>query len=143
MDTETVKSPVKRAPRAVELMAQAIAMEPYKGNMSALARAVGCKRQQMEEWADGSWPVPGNRVLKLEELTGISRHRWRPDIFGAPPSPPPSEGNGNHERQEHQSAADPGRTETANDAAGTEGPAQSHPGSSDATGSARGEATES
>lgn len=26
--------------------------------------------------------VPADRVLKLEELTGVSRHQLRPDIFG-------------------------------------------------------------
>lgn len=27
--------------------------------------------------------VPADRVLLIEELTGISRHELRPDIFGA------------------------------------------------------------
>jgi DNA-binding transcriptional regulator YdaS (Cro superfamily) len=27
--------------------------------------------------------VPADRVLKLEELTGVSRHQLRPDIFGS------------------------------------------------------------
>lgn len=28
--------------------------------------------------------APADRVIKIEELTGVSRHALRPDIFGAP-----------------------------------------------------------
>ena len=31
--------------------------------------------------------VPAEHVLKVEELTGVSRHDMRPDIFGPHPRP--------------------------------------------------------
>lgn len=38
-------------------------------------------RQAVEQWD----VVPPKHVLKLEELTGISRHQLRPDIYGPEP----------------------------------------------------------
>ena len=36
-------------------------------------------------WETGNRAVPGNRVLEIEALTGVSRHALRPDIFGPAP----------------------------------------------------------
>ena len=48
------------------------------GGYAALARALGITPQSIIKWKQ----IPGDRVLKIEELTRISRHELRPDIFG-------------------------------------------------------------
>jgi len=45
-----------------------------------LAGALKIKPQAVSQWK----LVPADRVLKVEKLTGISRHELRPDVFGAP-----------------------------------------------------------
>lgn len=51
------------------------------GGQSALARALGLRSQgSVSSWiANGR--VPAERVLPIEELTGISRHELRPDLY--------------------------------------------------------------
>lgn len=52
------------------------------GGATGLARALGdLTPQAISQWK----VVPPDRVLKVEEITGVSRHKLRPDIFG--PSP--------------------------------------------------------
>ena len=41
-------------------------------------------RQAVEQWVQ----VPPKHVLRVEELTGVSRHRLRPDIYGPEPRRP-------------------------------------------------------
>lgn len=48
------------------------------GGGSALADALGIRPPAVANWTQ----VPAKRVLKVEELTGISRHELRPDVFG-------------------------------------------------------------
>lgn len=38
-------------------------------------------RQAVEQWS----VVPPKHVLKVEQITGISKHRLRPDIYGPEP----------------------------------------------------------
>ena len=45
-----------------------------------IARACGVTRQAVFQWRE----VPWNRVLVVEKVTGIPRHRIRPDIYPAP-----------------------------------------------------------
>ena len=49
------------------------------GGMTQLASYLGITRGAVALWRD----VPPQYVLRIEELTGISRHRLRPDVFGA------------------------------------------------------------
>lgn len=51
------------------------------GSMSALAGWAGVTRQAVSNWRK----VPAERVLKIEKASGISRHKIRPDIYGAIP----------------------------------------------------------
>jgi DNA-binding transcriptional regulator YdaS (Cro superfamily) len=51
------------------------------GNAGIAAKLGGITPQAVSQWDR----VPPARVLTIEELTGISRHELRPDIFG--PSP--------------------------------------------------------
>lgn len=51
------------------------------GGVVAMSIALGRSRGAVSLWTR----VPPNHVLELERLTGISRYRLRPDIFGGGP----------------------------------------------------------
>lgn len=51
-----------------------------KGSQSALARALGVKPQSVQEWVARGYP-PGKRCLKIEEVTGVSCHELRSDLY--------------------------------------------------------------
>lgn len=48
------------------------------GGIAALGRALGITTSAVAQWRT----VPPKRVLKVEEITGVSRHDLRPDIYG-------------------------------------------------------------
>ena len=48
-----------------------------------LAREFGITRQAVEQWDQ----IPAKRVLRVEELSGVSRYELRPDIYGREPRP--------------------------------------------------------
>ncbi len=49
------------------------------GGPSALAKALGgVTSQAISQWKK----IPAERVLDVERITGISRHKLRPDVFG-------------------------------------------------------------
>jgi DNA-binding transcriptional regulator YdaS (Cro superfamily) len=48
-----------------------------------LARKVGVDKSVATRWAQRR--VPAERVMQVEEVTGISRHSIRPDLFGPAP----------------------------------------------------------
>lgn len=50
------------------------------GGIVALSLALGLSRAAVSQWDR----VPPERVLDVERLTGVSRYRLRPDIFGKP-----------------------------------------------------------
>lgn len=50
-----------------------------------LARMIGIKHPTIHSWLRAG-RVPAERVLAVEEATGISRYELRPDVFG--PAPP-------------------------------------------------------
>lgn len=58
------------------------------GSQSEFARATGARQQNVSNWLKTGKALPGEFVLKAEEHYGISRHRFRPDIFGAAIQPP-------------------------------------------------------
>ena len=70
---------------AIELAVQAA------GGQSALARKLaemtghGFRQGHVWKWLNGS-PVMAEACLPIEQLTGVSRHHLRPDIFGPPPA---------------------------------------------------------
>lgn len=47
------------------------------GGGAELARGLGLKRQAIYQWDR----IPPNRVLRVEEITGVPRHRLRPDLY--------------------------------------------------------------
>lgn len=53
------------------------------GGQSQLADALNIKQGHIGMWVhrDKKAP-PAEYVLKIEEITGISRHKLRPDVFG-------------------------------------------------------------
>lgn len=51
------------------------------GNQTAFGRLIGKRQSSVREWLVNDRPLPAEHVLKVEEATGISRHRLRPDIY--------------------------------------------------------------
>lgn len=51
------------------------------GGITKLAGALGIRHTAIYSWKQ----VPAERVLKVEEVTGISRHALRPDVYGVQP----------------------------------------------------------
>jgi len=51
------------------------------GGMKNLAKALGISYQAVQKWRVRGVP-PAQRCLKIEKLTGVSRHNLRPDIYG-------------------------------------------------------------
>lgn len=50
------------------------------GGIQQLADLVGIRYQAVHKWyARGT--VPAERVLRIEQLTGVSRHDLRPDLY--------------------------------------------------------------
>lgn len=53
------------------------------GGPAKLAAAITCRSVKITPQAISQWKrVPPDRVIVVEEITGISRHELRPDIFG-------------------------------------------------------------
>ncbi|AZP73469.1 Cro/Cl family transcriptional regulator [Pseudomonas poae] len=53
------------------------------GSQTALAKALGCTPQNVQ-WMCSTGSVPAKHVLKIEAVTGISRHQLRPDLYPEP-----------------------------------------------------------
>ena len=49
-----------------------------RGRKHRLAKALGISHQRVYQWTR----CPPDLVLQVEEITGISRHTLRPDVFG-------------------------------------------------------------
>jgi len=47
------------------------------GGQAAFARAIGVTPQAVSQWVE----VPPLRVLKVESVSGVSRHELRPDLY--------------------------------------------------------------
>lgn len=54
------------------------------GGKAKLADALRVTRSAVSHWVKGG-ELPVKRVLEIERLTGVSRHKLRPDIFGDHP----------------------------------------------------------
>ncbi|NEI52677.1 hypothetical protein GR217_34225 [Rhizobium leguminosarum] len=68
-------------PETTETDPRIVACELAKlraGGAKVIAAHLGIKRQAVAQWLI----VPPNRVVKVEQLSGISRKVLRPDIFG-------------------------------------------------------------
>lgn len=50
------------------------------GGQSALAREVGCTPQAVQKWCARN-TIPSQRVLAVEQASGISREILRPDLY--------------------------------------------------------------
>lgn len=53
-----------------------------RGNLTALADALGISKQAIVQWSE----VPHPRVIAVEEFTGIPRHTLRPDLYPRTPT---------------------------------------------------------
>lgn len=63
------------------VLERAIMAEPFEGNQSRFAAAIGTSQQNISNWLKKRTALPGEYVLTAERVTGISRHEWRPDIY--------------------------------------------------------------
>ncbi|MBX7274590.1 helix-turn-helix domain-containing protein [Pseudomonas sp. ERGC3:05] len=70
------------------------------GSQTALAKALGCTPQNVQ-WMCSTGSVPSKHVLKIEAVTGISRHQLRPDLY--PEAAPTLNANLRHPRTLDQS----------------------------------------
>lgn len=55
------------------------------GGKAALAKLLGVTRAAVCQWTAKPTGIPAKRVLDVERVTGVSRHKLRPDIFGDQP----------------------------------------------------------
>lgn len=53
------------------------------GSQTALAKALGCTPQNVQ-WMCATGKVPAKHALKIEAVSGVSRHELRPDLYPAP-----------------------------------------------------------
>lgn len=56
------------------------------GSQSAFGRLIGRNQSTVHDWVRLGRPLPPEYVLKVEELTGVSRHDLRPDIYPLEPA---------------------------------------------------------
>lgn len=52
------------------------------GGQSALARALKVTPQAVQRWCS-TGKIPAERVLEVEQASGVSRHELRPDLYPA------------------------------------------------------------
>lgn len=50
------------------------------GGLGPMASKLGVRYQAIQQWLKRG-KVPAERVLAIEQVTGISRHALRPDIY--------------------------------------------------------------
>lgn len=63
------------------ILERAVQAAPFGGNQSQFAKAIGTSQQNISNWIKKRAALPAEYVRKAEEVTGISRHDWRPDIY--------------------------------------------------------------
>lgn len=66
------------------ILQRALAAEPFNGNQSKFAAAIGTSQQNISNWVRRGSALPAEYVAGAEQATGIPRHEWRPDIFPNP-----------------------------------------------------------
>lgn len=66
------------------VLQRALEAKPFEGNQSKFADAIGTSQQNISNWSRLGKQLPAEYVLKAEEVTGIARHVWRPDIYPHP-----------------------------------------------------------
>lgn len=60
------------------------------GSQSALGRFIGKRQSTIRDWLVRG-VVPAEFVQVVEVATGIEKEELRPDLFGQPEAPPPSD----------------------------------------------------
>lgn len=56
------------------------------GSQSATGRLLKVTQAAVWGWLNQKGMLPAEHVLAVEEATGISRHRLRPDVYGPEPT---------------------------------------------------------
>jgi DNA-binding transcriptional regulator YdaS (Cro superfamily) len=55
----------------------------YQRTLVAAGRLLGVSEVQMHRYETGQRKIPATRVIQWETITGIPRHKLRPDVFPA------------------------------------------------------------
>lgn len=55
---------------------RAVASEPFNGNQSKFADAIGTSQQNISNWLRKGSDLPPALVPKAAEVTGIPKHEW-------------------------------------------------------------------
>ena len=78
--------PVRPPEKSEALSALALdeAIRACENNAACLARRLGIRSPSIAGWKKRG-RVPAERVLDVERITGVSRHRLRCDIYGPEP----------------------------------------------------------
>lgn len=66
------------------------------GGQAALARMIGIKRVSVHQWKTRG-VIPAERVLAVEQATGVPRHVLRPDLY--PREIMPAKNKNNNQRR--------------------------------------------
>lgn len=66
------------------ILQRALEAEPFGGNQSRFAEAIGTSQQNISNWVRFGRDLPAEYVLAAEKVTGIARYEWRPDIYPIP-----------------------------------------------------------
>jgi DNA-binding transcriptional regulator YdaS (Cro superfamily) len=53
-------------------------------SQSAVGKMLGVSAAEVSRWESGRRQVPAERVIEFEKITGIPRHKLRPDVFDTP-----------------------------------------------------------
>jgi DNA-binding transcriptional regulator YdaS (Cro superfamily) len=51
------------------------------GSQAALAGMLGVRQSHISNWKNRNKRVPAERVLEIERVTGVPRHKLRPDLY--------------------------------------------------------------
>jgi len=79
---KTAETTLAREPVGLAALDLAIV---HAGGLTKFAELVGVSYQNVQSWRQSGrgFATPAPYCLKIEQLTGVSKHDLRPDVFGS------------------------------------------------------------
>jgi DNA-binding transcriptional regulator YdaS (Cro superfamily) len=74
-------SSVKNQKSLSEQIAEATKKALPRKGLSELAKQLDTTAQRLVNWRDRDHKIPAEFVIRIEKITGISRHELRPDVY--------------------------------------------------------------